>query len=377
MLGSLRDKSHPLFARGKHFTQRLLSLSVFYKVLIANSTIVVLGALAGTAITLRVATRWPGARVTVPLVVSFSIVGLLLSAGINVLVLRAALSPLTRLQLVVQRVRAGDLSARAHTSPLADADIAQLAETLNQILDDVQRYESQVHALSGDLIRAQEDERQRISRELHDDTGQVLTLLLIRLKLLEGVPGAEALGPQIAELRALVAGAIEQIRRLALNLRPPTLDQLGLASALRSLTLTFSDSTHLPVRLSLPEDAIQLPPTSAIAVYRVVQEALTNIARHAGASAIQVDVAIAGNVLIVDVHDDGQGFVPDAILRHRTSTGQGVGLFGMEERARLVGGQLTISSAPGKGTTVQITLPLEGTPVPPPPAPAAPTPAER
>src|SRR5260221_754617 len=377
MLGSLRDKSHPLFARGKHFTQRLLSLSVFYKVLIANSTIVVLGALAGTAITLRVATRWPGARVTVPLVVSFSIVGLLLSAGINVLVLRAALSPLTRLQLVVQRVRAGDLSARAHTSPLADADIAQLAETLNQILDDVQRYESQVHALSGDLIRAQEDERQRISRELHDDTGQVLTLLLIRLKLLEGVPGAEALGPQIAELRALVAGAIEQIRRLALNLRPPTLDQLGLASALRSLTLTFCDSTHLPVRLSLPEDAIQLPPTSAIAVYRVVQEALTNIARHAGASAIQVDVAIAGNVLIVDVHDDGQGFVPDAILRHRTSTGQGVGLVGMQERARLGRGQLTISSAPGKGTTVQITLPLEGTPVPQPPAPAAPTPAER
>jgi two-component system sensor histidine kinase UhpB len=377
MLGSLRDKSHPLFARGKHFTQRLLSLSVFYKVLIANSTIVVLGALAGTAITLHVATRWPGARVTVPLVVSFSIVGLLLSAGINVLVLRAALSPLTRLQLVVQRVRAGDLSARAHTSPLADAGIAQLAETLNQILDDVQRYESQVHALSGDLIRAQEDERQRISRELHDDTGQVLTLLLIRLKLLEGVPGAEALGPQIAELRALVAGAIEQIRRLALNLRPPTLDQLGLASALRSLTLTFSDSTHLPVRLSLPEDAIRLSPTRAIAVYRVVQEALTNIARHAGASAIEVDVAIAGNMLIVDVHDDGRGFVPDAIMRHRTSTGQGVGLFGMEERARLVGGQLTISSALGKGTTVQITLPLEVTHVPPPSVPAAPTPAER
>jgi two-component system sensor histidine kinase UhpB len=344
--------------------RRLLSLSLFYKVLIGNSAIVILGALAGTAITLHVAgsRSGPGTSFDAPLAAIFAICGLALTAGLNALILRAALSPLDRLQDVVRRVRRGDLSVRAHPSPLADPDVARLADTLNAMLDEVQQYEQQVRALSGGLIRAQEEERQRIARELHDDTGQVLTLLLIRLKLLEGQSGIEAIRPQIEELRGLISGAIDQVRRLALNLRPPTLDQLGLVPAVRSLVSTFIESTHIPVKLELPRDQVCLSPERALAVYRIVQEALTNTAKHAGARHVEVEMTGDGGQLTATIRDDGRGFAPEtyAARANRGATGgPGVGLFGMEERARLAGGSLRIQSAPGRGTSVTLRVPVD------------------
>lgn len=344
--------------------RRLLSLPLFYKVLIGNSAIVLLGALAGTAITWHVASSrsGPGAIFDAPLAAIFAISGLALTAGLNALILRAALSPLDRLQDVVRRVRRGDLSVRAHPTPLADPDVARLADTLNAMLDEVQQYEEQVRALSGGLIRAQEEERQRIARELHDDTGQVLTLLLIRLKLLEGQPGIEAIRPQIEELRGLISGAIDQVRRLALNLRPPTLDQLGLVPAVRSLVSTFTESTHIPVKLELPRDQVRLSPERALAVYRIVQEALTNTVKHAGARHVGVEVTSEGGQLTATIRDDGRGFAPEtyAARSNRGATsGPGVGLFGMEERARLAGGSLRIQSAPGRGTSVKLRVPVD------------------
>jgi two-component system sensor histidine kinase UhpB len=339
----------------------LVHLPLFYKVLIANSAIVLLGALAGTAITLRVATTRPRVLPDIPLTATFAVAGLLLTGLLNALILRAAFRPLARLQEAAGRIRAGDLSARAAISPPADAQIGRIAEALNNVLDEVQRYEGQVQALSGALIRAQEEERQRIARELHDDTGQVLTLLLIRLKLLAGEPGAEALATQIAELRAVVATALDQVRRLALNLRPPTIDQLGLTSAVRSLVVSFTDSTHLDVSLELPGEQVRLDPERTIAVYRIIQEALTNAIKHASARHIQVSLSVQAEHLIVRVRDDGRGFSPQSFTNRASRAGNalpGVGLFGMEERARLSGGTLSISSSPGRGTSVTLRLPI-------------------
>ena len=348
------------FSSGGQVMRRLLSLPLFYKVLIANSAIVLLGALAGTAITARVVSSGSGSGRGVPLAVIFAVCGLALSAVLNAVVLRAAFSPLQRLQEVARRVGEGDFSVRAAPSPLADAEIAQLAEALNVILDEVQRYEQQMRALSGRVISAQEEERQRIARELHDDTGQVLTLLLIRLKLLESQTTTQELQAQISELRGLVSGAIDRVRQLALALRPPSIDQLGLAPALRSLVSTYTANTHIAVKLEIGPTATPLSPEQTIAVYRVAQEALTNIAKHAHARNVVMSVAESGGELVLTVRDDGAGFDPTklALRRQAKTSGPGVGLFGMEERARLAGGSLRIASAPGRGTSVTLRVPL-------------------
>lgn len=340
---------------------RLISLPLFYKVLIANSAIVLVGAVAGTAITSYIATGAQPGSFGLPLALTFAIAGLALTFILNALVLRAALSPLDRLRSVVERVRLGDVSVRAQHSPLDDMQLRRLAETFNKMLDEVERYEEQVRALSGSLIYAQEDERQRIARELHDDTGQVLTLLLIRLKLLESQPGAEAIAPQLAELRGIVTSAIDQVRRLALNLRPPTIDQLGLFPSLRSLVTTFSDAAGIETTLRLPRVKVTLAPERTLAVYRVTQEALTNAAKHAGAQHVTVTVEATEHELHVVVADDGHGFAPESLLeraRSQRAGGAGVGLFGMEERARLAGGSLQMYSAPGRGATVSLRVPL-------------------
>ncbi len=342
---------------------RLLGMPLYYKVLIANSAIVVLGALAGTSITVHVTALNPAGHWNVSLPVLFSVAGLFLSTLLNGLLLKAAFQPLNSLRATARQVRKGNLSVRARLSLLADSDMLELAQTLNSVLDDVEVYRTQVQALAGRVIDAQEEERRRIARELHDDTGQTLTLLLVRLKLLESGAASEERQAEIAELRALVSAAIDRVRRLALDLRPPALDHLGLAASIRSLVRQLKETTPLAISLELPEVPIALSPERAIAVYRIVQEALTNILKHAEASRAWVKLALDDGCLIVQIRDDGRGFQPLALERGRKhdADGRGLGLFGMEERAHLAGGQMQIESQPGRGTTVLVTIPAERT----------------
>ena len=345
--------------RPRGLLSRLLAMPLFYKVLIANSVIVVLGALAGTTITLHVAHSRPQEGLYIPLVCLFATIGLLLSTVLNGLLLNAAFRPLKSLRATARQVRQGDFSVRAHPSALADADMVELAQTLNSVLDDVEEYRNQVQALAGRVIYAQEEERRRIARELHDDTGQTLTLLLVRLKLLENGAGDEARQVEIAELRALVSAAIDRVRRLALDLRPPALDHLGLAASLRSLVRQLKETTPLAISLELPEGQIALSSEQAIAVYRIIQEALTNILKHADARQAWVKLAQQNGQLTIQIQDDGRGFKPLALERGRKqdADGRGLGLFGMEERAHLAGGRVRVESKPGQGTTVLVTIP--------------------
>ena len=338
---------------------RLLAMPLFYKVLIANSVIVVLGALAGTTITLNVARSRPQEGLYIPLVCLFATIGLLLSTALNGLLLNAAFRPLKSLRATARQVRQGIFSVRAHPSALADTDMVELAQTLNSVLDDVEEYRNQVQALAGRVIYAQEEERRRIARELHDDTGQTLTLLLVRLKLLENGAVDEARQAEIAELRALVSAAIDRVRRLALDLRPPALDHLGLTASLRSLVRQLKETTPLAISLEAPEGQIALSSEQAIAVYRIVQEALTNILKHADARQAWVKLTQQGGQLTIQICDDGRGFKPLALERGRKqdADGRGLGLFGMEERAHLAGGRLRVESQPGQGTTVLVTIP--------------------
>lgn len=209
------------------------------------------------------------------------------------------------------------------------------------------------------VIEAQEDERARVSRDLHDEIGQSLTSVLLALRLVEDSLAAEparlaeARG-RTAEVRVLVATALREVRALAFQLRPTVLDDLGLVPALRRLTADVAAHRDVAVDLILdgvPDD-LRLPPAVETTVYRVVQEALTNVARHAGATRASVTVTLDPAALRAVVADDGAGF------ESRATTGASLGLRGMAERAMLVGGSLDIESAPGRGTTVSLEVPV-------------------
>jgi two-component system sensor histidine kinase UhpB len=349
---------HRLVARtAREIVARLLRFPLFYKVLIANSLLVTLGAFAGTALTLRFGGHFEGSGAALAL--AFTVIGVALTITLNTLLLRAAMRPLRDLRGTVAALDRGEMDARVPASPLADADLASVALALNAMLDHVQQYEDRVQDLSASVMRAQEDERARIARELHDQIGQALTFLLVRLKIIEASPQAVAVQSDLQDLRAAVSDAIDQVRRLALDLRPPALDQLGLLPALRALARDFSERTRSAVQIDLPEDAPELPLERATAIYRVVQESLTNIAKHAEAKAVTVSMRLVEGAIELHIADDGRGFDLRAVrMSERRKEGPGLGLFGMEERVRLLGGTLTIETQPGDGTLVHAVIPL-------------------
>jgi two-component system sensor histidine kinase UhpB len=335
---------------------RLLRFPLFYKVLIANSLLVALGAFVGTQISVRAEALLGTSGAGLALL--FTVIGVALTVTLNTVIVRAALQPLRTLRATVDAMAQGNLAIRVPESPLADADLASVSSMLNQMIDNLLRYQERVQDLSASVMRAQEGERQRIARELHDQIGQALTLLLVRLKIIEAAPQAEALHGELADLRIAVAATIDQVRRLALDLRPPALDQLGLVPALRELTREYSDRTHIAVTFDGPNEPVDLALDRATALYRIVQEALTNIAKHANAHNVHVSLLAGDTAYQVIVIDDGQGFDFAAIqYTNQDHSGSGLGLFGMEERARLLDGTFKIATRPGAGTTIIALIP--------------------
>lgn len=215
------------------------------------------------------------------------------------------------------------------------------------------------HLLSR-VIGAQEAERARVSRDLHDQIGQSLTSVLLGQRLVldaldAGGAGLDEARARADEVRGLVADALVEVRRLAFELRPIVLDDVGLVAAVRRLASDLAERHGFDVRVTLDglgEDT-RLDTEVETVVYRVVQEALTNVARHASASRAQVAFTVAGRVLLADVVDDGTGFEVTAELLDGS-----LGLVGMVERAGLVDGRVEISSEPGHGTTVHLEVPV-------------------
>jgi signal transduction histidine kinase len=211
------------------------------------------------------------------------------------------------------------------------------------------------------LSDAQETERGRISRELHDRLGQDLTALKLGLENLRRQgPVAAAAGKDLARLDKLVEGLMLDVHRLAWELRPPVLDDLGLNLALRRLTDDWSQSTGVPVDLHTGDDmgAHRLPPEFETTLYRVAQEALTNVARHANAKRVSVLLERRPGYVSLIVEDDGRGYDAQGVTSAPAGPGK-LGLLGMQERVRLAGGTLAIESSPGGGATVFARLPLE------------------
>jgi signal transduction histidine kinase len=218
----------------------------------------------------------------------------------------------------------------------------------------IEEAENNLRRLSRRLVQAQEVERKALSRELHDEVGQMLTALGIELGNLQSVKSADegAFRARVDDAKRLTTEAVRAIRDLAMGLRPSMLDDLGLAPALEWQGREFSRHTGVPAVITVEGTLDDLPEAHRTCVYRVVQEALTNCAKHAKAKNVLVSVHGRGEFVEAIVHDDGQGFTP-------ASRAGGLGLLGIEERVQELEGTLRISSQPGQGTTLRVQIPVK------------------
>jgi signal transduction histidine kinase len=201
------------------------------------------------------------------------------------------------------------------------------------------------------VVRAEDLERRRLARELHDETGQALTSILLGLKPLEEELTDHPAKASVGELREQVVSALQDVRRLAVELRPAVLDDFGLAAALERLTESYAQKTSIRVDYRSTLGEVRLPDEVESALYRVVQESLTNIAKHASAKAVSISLTRKGSAVAAVIEDDGVGFDP------RVVRGGGIGLLGMRERLALIDGRLEIESRPGAGTTIVAEVP--------------------
>ncbi|GED71520.1 histidine kinase [Brevibacillus reuszeri] len=214
-----------------------------------------------------------------------------------------------------------------------------------------ERYQSK---LTHFAIQAQEEERKRISRELHDGVGQALYSILVGLNVVGQGNLSDPIRQHVTDLLHMTSKAMEEVKRMALELRPSALDDLGLLPALRSLMKRVEKSFNIQVELHTQGTRRRYPAAMETALYRIVQEAMTNTAKYAQASQLGIVFEDREKEILVTVVDDGIGFEVDKALH----TGKGLGVFGMKERAQLLGGTVDIRSAPNEGTTVIVRIPL-------------------
>ena len=223
-----------------------------------------------------------------------------------------------------------------------------------QAEEDLQRTLSQLRALAGHLQGVREEERRRLAREIHDQLGQALTAIRLEFcSLLNDLPdGGQASSNKASSITNLVDETIQTVRRICTELRPGMLDDLGLVATVEWAGEDFQTRTGTKCRMDLPEEDIVIDSERATAIFRILQETLTNVARHAAASRVTVRLGMENGELTLEVRDNGRGFD-----RTRLSIGESLGILGMQERALLLGGELSISSVPEEGTTVRVRFP--------------------
>jgi two-component system sensor histidine kinase UhpB len=331
-------------------------LSLFEKVILVNTFMLLGEALAGLWITSHNLEAHHYLIDT-----SFIVLATLITLLTNIFLLRMSFRPLFSLLSTMREVSAGKTQTRALVTT-TDSEIGELAQTFNNMLD---RLETLRREQTMQILQAQEDERRRLALELHDETGQNLTALLIHTELLhqslqllpENDVAKETrlhLEAGLEQLTQLTQHTLEDIRILAQQLRPSVLDDLGLLAAFRWLVEDSRQRLHLEINLrveGMEETKHLLPAAYETALFRIAQESLTNIARHAHTKKANITLKRDQKEVCLQIHDDGSGY---SELQHHT----GSGLIGMRERATQLKGTLTIQSQAGQGTTVQARLPL-------------------
>jgi signal transduction histidine kinase len=280
---------------------------------------------------------------------------LIAALAANTALVTLALRPVWELEATAARVWRGDFSARVPASPVADAAMARVGRTVNLLLDALDADRARLRALAAQTISAQDAERSRIARELHDSTAQTIAALTYQLAAAARDVDDPALARRLAEIRDLAGDALEEVRVLAHTIHPRVLDDLGLAAAMAWLARRTREHSGLDVEVAYAADvgADALSREAAATLYRVAQESLRNVERHAGATSARVSLTRDGDDIALDIADDGRGFD----LAEAEARRPGMGLFSIRERVALVGGALHIDTAPGRGTRVRARVP--------------------
>ena len=245
----------------------------------------------------------------------------------------------------------------------AEESLKKSERHYGELLEQSRRMQEQLRLLSRQLLLAQEEERKKISRELHDVIAQTLTSINVQLSQLkkEAAIDARGLERSIARTQQLVERSVAVVHRFARELRPTVLDDLGLIPALHAFMKTFKEETGIRVSLSTFAEVERVNGDKRTVLYRIAQEALTNVARHAQASQAQVKIQKRDGAICMKIKDNGKGFQEERVLHARKS--KRLGLLGMRERLEMIGGKFTITSAPGKGTTILAQIPVMDHPV--------------
>jgi two-component system sensor histidine kinase UhpB len=335
-----------------------LKLSLFEKVILANSVMLIFVALVGLWITSHNLEAHHYLIDT-----SFIVLATLLGLLVNVALIRASFRPLFGLMHTIRNVSAGDTQTRAQVTS-TDTEIGELAQAFNSMLDRLAQARRDQAML---ILQAQEEERRRLALELHDESSQNLSALLIHTEILNQSlqamhdqintqPVYQQLSEGLQVLNRLTQKTLDNIRILAQQLRPSVLDDLGLYSALRWLAEDSRERLQLRVEVQLEhvEEIIRTQKQAALyetTLFRIAQESLTNAARYAHPQCVRLSLTQNQQVISLRVCDDGIGFDPSQKFA-------GLGIAGMRERASLLEGTLTIISQPGQGTTVEVCLPL-------------------
>lgn len=315
------------------------SLPLYWRVCLINGLVFLLGT---AALALSPAT------VSAQVLMSEAVVlvlGLMVIWLVNALLLRTSLAPLDRLAKEMQKV---DLQQPVRHVPVEGASaVRQLLSSFNSM---VTRLDSERITSNARALQAQEEERRRIAQELHDEVGQGLTVVLLGLKrVLDQAP--PEISSEVQLVQEMARSSLDQVREVARRLRPGVLEDLGLLPALAALSTDLSKGADVQVQRGFALGVPRLSPDAELVVYRVAQEALTNVARHAHATTVQLSLSRQGDGVALLVADNGVGM---------GNAPEGAGLRGMRERASLVGGRLTVGPRVGGGTQVRLLVPSEG-----------------
>lgn len=333
-----------------------LNFPLFYKILIANAVLVVAAAMVGSWLGGRHTLTSPGHSFHWEFGLSFGVIALSAVVVVNYAILRAALQPISVLTRLIAALRRGEVHVRAERPLFGDRDSTLLIQTANSLLDGLAEYRSRIADLSQRVTEQLETERRNIARELHDETAQNLVTLLVLERMIDQAHDPAQQAQALEEIRQLTRLTLEGVRRMSVGLQPSILEDVGVPGALRWYVEEVMRKVLPEVKLDMDDSLGRMPPRTEVTLYRIAQEALSNVARHAQASTVSISLKRAGDQVVLKITDNGVGFDPKAssLLDQRDH----LGLFTIKERARLANGRSEVTSQPGNGTTVTTHLPL-------------------